>query len=125
MNREDLAAFKVGTRIRVTYVGDYVGGSVAQNLSDDGDLYLIPKDAEIEILPDPLKVGDILNGDSPEPPMGTVLLDQWGFPWQRPPLQSHWRSYAYTENYTWSKDSLHQNLERTPLTVLYVPEVQR
>jgi len=71
----------------------------------------------VEIVPDPLKVGDELTGASLEPPEGTVVIDHDTVVWQR--FSKDWRC-PQGGYFTWP--GLVNSQIRIPLTVLYVPE---
>lgn len=116
-------AVEPGQRVRVTFEGyvsewpDRFGGF---SLYSDPDHWhvTVPPGASVEILPDPLKVGDELGASRPEPPEGTVLIDHDGVVWQR--FSTQWRNIGGGHG-TW--ESLSTSRIRLPLTVLYVPEV--
>jgi hypothetical protein len=75
---------KVGTRVRVSYEGTVLQGPL-------GDLYFIARGElregetdkwihsdHFEVIAEPLRVGDVITADTPEPPDGTTIMDQSG-----------------------------------------------
>lgn len=108
-----------GRRVRVTYEGRCVDPA-GRYVQQDGDGYRIwvPLNATVEVLPEPLAVGDQIDDDYPEPPVGTVLLDNFTQVWVG--RADGW-VYAGTDNYTpYAWDVL--VLKNVPLTVVYVPD---
>lgn len=113
-----------GKRVRVTVVGiahsarDY--GGAFWSLGGYEPFYLpSPKVVSMEVLPDPLKVGTEIRGESPIPiPIGTVLrgangvvMEKSQFGWLSPGSE-----HAVVEN-----PNPKGPPEIFPLTVLYVP----
>lgn len=75
---------KVGTRVRVHYE------ATVRVVGDDGTYYAPPEGWQpgegagwlhpdrFEVIEEPLRVGDVITADSPEPPDGTTIMDQNG-----------------------------------------------
>lgn len=111
-----------GRRYRVVIEGrcDYQLGSDVISIGNIEINADDPQVVSVEVLPDPLKVGDELTGASLEPPEGTVVIDHDSVVWQR--FSKDWRC-PQGGYLTWP--GLVNSQIRIPLTVLYVPEESR
>lgn len=113
---------KPGTRLRITYEAKYTGRKNDTDwAAQRGDTFQfwIPDDAIVEVLPDPLKAGDTVDQNSPEPPAGTVLLDAYEGVWQR--IDDAWmfpNNVDGAVSYPWQR----LVAKNSPMHVLYVPE---
>jgi hypothetical protein len=75
---------KIGTRVRVSYA------ATIRQADDDGTYYVPPEGrlpgeerawlhpSRFDVIAEPLRVGDVITADSPEPPDGTTIMDQSG-----------------------------------------------
>lgn len=125
---KNIPTIREGQQVRVTLEGSaqvhggdciYVNGQIE-----------IPLDREevvsVEVLPDPLKAGDTVDQNSPEPPVGTVILCKDGTVLQK--LRDG-RWFAVADDSAWASDlsdpaGIHDEFNRAafPARVLYVPE---
>lgn len=104
--------FAVGDRVtlagvpgKVNYINDGESfGTVDVRLDAYGRTIEYVPVALLARAPEPLKVGDVLTADSPEPPIGAVILDSDGHAWShtgdgesgwRPPKGCEWVSDAW------------------------------
>lgn len=75
---------KVGQKVRVTYegvVGAIDQGTRYMSITDsDNEVtwHAIAPSAVVEVLPEPLKIGDEITWEAQEPPLGARLVNQHG-----------------------------------------------
>lgn len=70
--------------------------------------------------PEPLRVGDVLDADSPEPPAGVVIVGREGVAWAHRGSIYAWRPTHMYEPDDWSFITRCQ----MPATVVHVPRTQ-
>ena len=89
-------------RVDVDASRPYPALTVTFHVPDGSDvIYELPTDWVVEVLPEPLKIGDdLLLGSDPEPPIGTVLVTVQGYPMRR--VGSCWAN-IHGEQHPWSK----------------------
>lgn len=117
--------FHNGRRYRVVWEGVYGDLTAPNKVWISGKDFCLDDEevVSVEVLPDPLKVGDELDGDSPEPPIGTVVkttakpVKPYQLIWQRDD-NDMW--YQPGTDVGWSWERLCDFAGR--VAVLYVPE---
>lgn len=86
---------KPGDRVHVEYDGtvEEIVGTVEEIVGYSGGFQLVLRQSNgltvrvptdwCTLIASPLRVGDILDADAAEPPVGTVVIDSEGDPWKR------------------------------------------